>query len=247
MKIALIGYGKMGKMVEEIASSKGYAIMAKIDPQLPHQIITKESLGDADICIDFSHPSCVLNNIKHAAALGKNIVMGTTGWYNHINEAKSIIEHENIGFLYSPNFSLGVALFLEIISQAAALISPFEAYDVGGYEIHHNQKVDSPSGTAKEITKRLLSKISRKKQVVYGVNEAKIPSDHIHFTSSRIGSIPGTHSVTFDSPADTITLTHSARNREGFAAGAVHAAEWLNGKKGFFTLEDMLLSTLEKQ
>lgn len=250
MKIALIGYGKMGKMVEQVAISKGYSIMARIAPQQQYQTITPESVGQADICIDFSHPACAVENIRQAAALGKNIVMGTTGWYHHIDEVKNIIEQANIGFLYSPNFSLGVALFLEIISQAASLISPFDAYDVGGYEIHHNQKKDAPSGTAKAIVKQLLSHIPRKKEVVYEMGDTAISPEQIHFTSIRTGSVPGTHSVFFDSPADTITLTHTARNREGFASGAIRAAEWLQGKKGFFSLNDMLstsINTLEKE
>lgn len=250
MKIALIGYGKMGKMVEQVAMSKGYSIMAKIAPQQQYQAITPESVGQADICIDFSHPSCAFENIKLAAALGKNIVMGTTGWYHHIDAVKSIIKDADVGFLYSPNFSLGIALFLEIISQAASLISPFDAYDVGGYEIHHNQKEDSPSGTAKAIIKRLLSHIPHKKDVIYSVDNTAISPEHIHFTSMRTGSVPGTHSVFFDSPADTITLTHTARNREGFASGAIRAAEWLQGKKGFFSLNDMLstsINSLEKE
>ncbi|MBA3815377.1 MAG: 4-hydroxy-tetrahydrodipicolinate reductase [Parachlamydiaceae bacterium] len=240
MKIALIGYGKMGKMVEMAAKSKGYSITAIIDPHLENNIITKDSVNTADVCIDFTNPSSALDNIKALASLGKNIVMGTTGWYNDIDGVKRIVEQANIGFLYSPNFSIGVALFLEIVSQAAALISPFDAYDVGGYEIHHSQKADFPSGTAKAISQRLLSNIPRKKEVIYQINHKILP-DQIHFTCLRNGSTPGTHSVSFDSPADTITLTHTARSREGFALGAIQAAEWLNGKKGFFTLDDMLL------
>lgn len=250
MKIALIGYGKMGKMVEQTAISKGYSIMAKIAPHQQYQAITQESVDQADICIDFSHPSCVVENIRQAAALGKNILVGTTGWYHHLDAVKSIIKDADVGFLYSPNFSLGVALFLEIISQAASLISPFDAYDVGGYEIHHNQKEDSPSGTAKAIIQRLLSRIPQKKEAVYAIDNTAISPEQIHFTCMRTGSVPGTHSVFFDSPADTITLTHTARNREGFAAGAIRAAEWLQGKKGFFNLNDMLsasINPLEKE
>jgi 4-hydroxy-tetrahydrodipicolinate reductase len=242
MKIALIGYGKMGKMVELAAGSKGHDIVAKIDPHQQMQSITQESINNADVCIDFTHPVSVLKNIKEIASLGKNIVMGTTGWYHHMDEVKKIIRETDIGFLYSPNFSLGVALFLEIVEQAASLISPFDTYDVGGYEVHHQQKVDSPSGTAKAIAERLLANISRKKEVVYGAIKEKISPEHIHFSSLRMGSIPGTHTVTFDSPVDTITLTHTARNREGFAIGAISAAEWLHGKKGFFNLNDMLFS-----
>lgn len=241
MKIALIGYGKMGKMVELAALSKGHAIISKIDPQCHHKNISKESLLDADVCIDFTEPAGVLDNIKCASALGKNIVMGTTGWYDHIDEVKRIVDKAGTGFLYSPNFSLGVALFLEIIAQAAALIGPFDGYDIGGVEIHHSQKADSPSGTAKAIAKRLLANLPRKKEVVFG-QPKKANSDEIHFTSMRYGSAPGTHSITFDSHADSITLTHTARNREGFAEGAVKAAEWLKDRKGFFTLDEMLLA-----
>lgn len=240
MKIALIGYGKMGKMVEHAAESMGHSIVAKIDPQQKEKTITQDSIGNADVCIDFTHPTCALENIKQVAALGKNIVMGTTGWYDYMNEVKNIVEQTKIGFLFAPNFSLGVALFQEIVSKAASLIAPFEAYDVGGYEIHHRQKADSPSGTAKAIIERLLAEVPRKKEVIYELNENGITSEQLHFSSLRVGSIPGTHNVTFDSPADTITLTHTARNREGFATGSIRAAEWLQGKKGFFTFNNML-------
>lgn len=238
MKIALIGYGKMGKMVESAALSKSYTIVSKIDSH--QQSISKESLANADICIDFSHPNCVVNNVKSIAALKKNIVMGTTGWYDHLDLVKEIVNNADIGFLYSPNFSLGVSLFLEIVAQAAALMAPFESYDVGGFEIHHNQKADSPSGTAKAIAKRLLANLPRKKEVIYGQPNQQIHPDTIHFSSTRFGSVPGTHSVAFDSNSDSITLTHTARNREGFANGAIRAAEWLVGKKGFYTNEDIL-------
>lgn len=241
MKIALIGYGKMGMMVEQAALSKGHAVVARIGSEQKDLDYIDASISNADACIDFSHPSCAIENIKRNVRLEKNMIMGTTGWYEHIDQVKRLTEQSNIGFLYSPNFSLGVALFLEIVSQAAALFSPYEMYDVGGSETHHNQKADSPSGTAKEIAKRLLANVPRKKGVLYDLCNAKISPEQIHFPSLRLGSFPGTHSVTFDSPVDSITLTHSARNREGFAMGAVEAAEWLHGKKGFFTLNDMIL------
>lgn len=222
MKIALIGYGKMGKMVEKAAIAQGHVIVAAINSASEHR-----ALATADVCIDFTHPDCALTHLKLAAELGKNMVMGTTGWYGSLDEARSIVEQSGIGFVYSPNFSLGVALFLQIVSAAASLIAPFETYDVSGLEIHHKHKADSPSGTAKAISEQLQKNMPLK-------------PGPIDFASVRVGMVPGTHSVLFDSPADSITLTHTARNREGFAHGALQAAEWLQHKKGFFTLNDMI-------
>lgn len=225
MKIGLIGYGNMGKMVEQIAVSKGHSIAAIIDSKSSNL----DALKAADICIDFTHPHCVLQNIKNVASLGKNLVVGTTGWYEQLDEAIHLAKNANIGLLYAPNFSLGITLFLNIIAHAAKVIAPYQAYDVSGIEIHHNKKADIPSGTAKAITDHLHKHISRE--------------DHeIHFASVRVGAAPGTHSVIFDSPADTITLTHTARNREGLAEGAIYAAKWLLGKQGVFTLDDILRS-----
>jgi 4-hydroxy-tetrahydrodipicolinate reductase len=237
MKIALIGYGKMGHLVEEIAIRKGHFISSVIE--LSNQI-TENTLKDADVCIDFSHPDSAMENIQRIASLKKNLVMGTTGWYDHLDRAKAIIHEHGIGFLYSPNFSLGINLFLQIVQEAALLMDPFKEYDIGGIEYHHNQKVDSPSGTAKEIANTILTQMHRKKKVLWETPSRALEPDEIHFASVRNGSIPGTHTVMFDSLADTITLTHQARNREGFASGAVCAAEWLKGKKGFFTIQDLL-------
>jgi 4-hydroxy-tetrahydrodipicolinate reductase len=225
-KIALIGYGKMGRMVEDVAIQKGHTIFSKQDIHL------------ADVCIDFSHPSVVLENIQMVAKAGKNLVVGTTGWYDHINQVQTLVEKTKIGFLYAPNFSIGVHLFLKMVSYAASLINQFDEYDVGVIESHHNKKADSPSGTANAICNVLLQNIDRKKTIVS--DGEQISPSTLQVSSLRCGSIPGTHSVLFDSQADTITLTHQARNREGFARGAVSAAEWLQGKKGFFTLEEMI-------
>lgn len=239
MKIALIGYGKMGRVVEEVAQARGHTIVAKIDPNGPHKTPTAEALHDAHVCIDFSHPSCAVNNIKQLVALGKDIVMGTTGWYSHLEEITGLIHQNPVGLIYSPNFSIGVNLFLQIVSEAASLINAFESYDVGVFEAHHNKKADSPSGTAKAIAKTVLNRMSRKRVLVEGQVEGQIAKDALQISSLRCGSIPGTHSVIFDSPADTITLTHEARSREGFAIGAVAAAEWVHGRKGLYTIEDM--------
>lgn len=241
MKIALVGYGKMGRMVEDAAQKKGHTVIAKIGSQGDFPKITHESIGNADVCIDFSHPSCVLDNVKQMAALGKNVVVGTTGWYDQVDVVKAIVSENQIGCLYSPNFSLGVHLFLKIVSEAAALINHFGEYDVGVVESHHQKKSDSPSGTAQSIAKKLLENIKRKKRLVYDpIQEALTPED-MHVASIRCGFIPGTHEVLFDSRVDKITLKHEARSREGFADGAVVAAEWLQGKQGLYTMDDLYM------
>lgn len=243
MKIALIGYGKMGKLIEEIALQNEHKIVAIIDPQFPGFEITKENLHNADVCIDFSAPQHILENIKTLASLNQTIVVGTTGWYDHLDLVKELVAKYKIGFLYAPNFSIGVNIFLKIVTKAASLINHFDEYDVGGYEIHHNQKQDSPSGTAKSIAHSLLDSIDRKDSLVYDQINRKIEPNELHFASLRAGSNPGQHTVIFDSPSDTITMTHQARNREGFARGAILASEWLMGKKGFYTINDFLGAT----
>jgi 4-hydroxy-tetrahydrodipicolinate reductase len=207
MKISLIGYGKMGKMIEEEAVLRGHEIVDRIDPALE-----EKHLSDADVYIDFTHPDTVLSNITTVASWGKNIVVGTTGWHDKIDDITKIVKKNDIGLVYAPNFSLGVNLFMKMISFAANLMKHYPEYDIAGFEAHHNKKVDAPSGTAKEL--------------------ASLFDKEIDFSSLRCGNIPGTHSIILDSEADTITLTHQARNRKGFALGAVLAAEWVVDKKG---------------
>ena len=242
MKIVLIGYGKMGRLIEDIALQNEHIVIAKIHPSGNLSTIDENHIIHADICIDFSTPESALQNIRTVAHFKKNMVMGTTGWYEHLNEVKQIVHESQMGFIFSPNFSIGVHLFHNIVEAAAKLINKFEDYDVAGFEMHHNQKADSPSGTAKSLVYTLLGKIQRKTVPVYDIINRPIAPHELHFSSLRCGSNTGTHSIVFDSPCDTITLTHQARNREGFARGAIAAAEWLEGKQGFFTLDDMIHS-----
>lgn len=239
LKIALLGYGKMGQIVEQYALACGHEVVAKINSQSKH--IEKE-LSKADVCIDFSLPENVLSNLRVAADINVNVVMGTTGWYGQLDTAKKIVAETDIGFLYSPNFSIGIALFHKLVSHAAKLIGEFEDYDVSGSEVHHKQKTDTPSGTAILLADAIMAEHPVKSSVVFSTPENLLRPDQLHFTSQRTGSVPGIHSISFDSYEDTITLTHSARNRQGFAKGAVTAAEWLLGKKGFFSLSDMLFT-----
>lgn len=240
MKIVLIGYGKMGKLIAELALQKEHQVIAKIHGGNPLQSADEDIIRQADVCIDFSTPQSVMGHIRKIASLKKNLVMGTTGWYDHLEEVRAMVNEHQIGFLFSPNFSIGVHLFKKIVEEASQLMNEFDDYDVGGLEQHHNQKEDSPSGTTKSLVFSILEKFKRKKTPVYDLLDRPIAPQELHFPSLRCGFFPGTHSVIFDSPVDTITLTHQARNREGFARGAILAAEWLEGKKGFFTLDDMI-------
>ncbi len=227
MRIAIIGYGQMGKMVELAAKKKGYEVVCCIDPKCEIKSVHADAISLADVCIDFSKPDCLLDNVRNAAECGKNIVVGTTGWHEHLDEVKAVVLKSKIGFLHSPNFSLGINLFLKIVAEAARLMRFHDEYDVGGIECHHKLKVDAPSGTAKAIAHTLVQNLKRP------------DLKELTFTSLRCGTIPGTHQVIFDSPSDMITLTHEARDRKSFAEGALIAAEWLAGKTGFYTIDDL--------
>ncbi len=242
VNIALIGYGKMGQVIEKIVKEKGHEIKVIIDPNCEdgENEINEATLKDVDVCIDFTHPDCAVDNIRKMAALKKNIVVGTTGWYDQMKEVEQIVKDHDIGLIWSGNFSIGVNAFFRMIEGAAKTMNKLSDYDVFVHEFHHNQKADSPSGTAVMIGNILTDNIDRKDMVVTEELKRKIEPNELHVSSTRGGSVPGTHIVGFDSKADTIELTHTARGREGFATGAVMAAEFLNGKKGFFSINDMM-------
>lgn len=243
MNIAIVGYGKMGHEIEKLAKEKGITIKSIIDPKIgeaTHKEINEESLKDVDVAIDFTHPDSAVENIKKVSALGRNMVVGTTGWYDRMDDVKKIIEKANTGLIWSGNFSVGVNIFFKIIENAAEVMNKFNDYDVFVHEFHHNQKADSPSGTAVMIGKILTENIERKNKVVTEELKRKINPEELHVSSTRSGSIPGTHIVGFDSKADTIELKHTARGRQGFALGAVMAAEWVKDKKGFFDINDFM-------
>lgn len=220
MKIALIGYGNMGQMIEKIALSQGHEIVARMT-SVEWDLGRLES---ADVCMEFTHPESVLQNVQKVAQLKKDVIIGTTGWHEKMSTMRAIVEEGQIGALYSANFSIGIHLFLEILKYSAQLLDQFTEYSVAGVEYHHSKKKDSPSGTALEIARSIKENMER--------------VDEVPFSSIRCGSIPGTHTLLFDSPSDTIVISHEARNREGFAMGAVQAAEWLRGRKGLYTFHD---------
>ena len=252
MKLAIIGYGKMGKMIEQIACSKGYSIGVIVDPALsevPSGIPCYKTINEAgsfikktDAAIEFTQPDTAITNITILAELNIPIITGTTGWLDRMDDVKKIIEAKNGSLLWASNFSIGVNMFNRIAWYASQLVNKFPEYDAGGFEAHHNKKIDSPSGTAKTLAEGVVSRIDRKNKIVWETLDRKIEADELHFPSLRIGSVTGTHSLFFDSPADIIEITHTARNREGFAAGAVEAANWLasNKLKGIYTIDDMM-------
>lgn len=242
MNIAIIGHGKMGKEIEKIALARGITIKSIIDPvekTANYKEITEQSLKDVDVCIDFTRPEVAIENIKKIAKLGKNLVVGTTGWYDRLPEVKETVKKSKIGFIYASNFSIGVNMFFRITENAAKLINSVQEYDVKVHEIHHTQKLDAPSGTAKSIANILIKNIDRKTEMVTDAKKLK-SNKELLVTSERTGIVPGTHMIKMESEADIIELKHEAKSRKGFALGAVMAAEWLKGKKGFFEINDMM-------
>ncbi|OQX70567.1 MAG: 4-hydroxy-tetrahydrodipicolinate reductase [Candidatus Cloacimonas sp. 4484_275] len=199
----------------------------------------RKTLRDADVCIEFTNPQAAFSNIKKIAVLGKNMVIGTTGWDEYLTEAENLAAENKVGIVYGSNFSIGMNAFFEITEFAANLFDKLTEYDVFGFELHHNRKVDSPSGTAKILSEIVLKNMERKNRFQFDRVNRKIEADEFHFASIRAGNIPGIHTVGFDSEADTIELKHTVRNREGLALGALKAAEWINGKTGFFNFRDI--------
>ena len=243
MNIALIGFGGMNRVVHRLALERGHDISVIIDPHAEERtspMLSPALLSGVDMVIDFSSATAVLNNVKTCVEAEVNLVVGTTGWGEQREEVRRLVENSSIGFLWSSNFSIGVNLYFKLMERAAELMNRFDEYDVWGHEIHHCNKADSPSGTAKTLGEILIKAMDRKTVMVdEKLNRRREPHE-IHFSSVRGGLVNFGHTVGFDSAADTITLSHSARNRDGYALGAIKAAEWLKGKRGFFGMEDFL-------
>jgi 4-hydroxy-tetrahydrodipicolinate reductase len=225
MKLAIVGYGKMGRMIEQLAPEYGFTVAAKADQS---REITLEAFAGVDVAIDFSIAEAVIPNTQAIAALGINLVIGTTGWLQHLDELKAIVAGAGTGCVWGPNFSVGVAIFSRLVAQAARMMQSEAEYEAFAWEAHHSAKKDAPSGT-------MLKLIDDMRGAGY--------TKHVDVSSTRAGKIPGTHTVGFDSAADTITVTHTARSREGFARGALKAAQWVVGKQGFHEFSDILFQT----
>ena len=230
MKIALLGYGKMGQTIERIALERGHEIVLKKD-----EFNTYEGLSNADVAIDFSIPKVAVSNISSCFHANIPVISGTTGWLEHYDEMVALCEAKKGAFISSSNFSLGVNLFFELNEYLAKMMSKFNSYQVEMEEIHHTQKLDAPSGTAISLAKGVIENSA---YTNWTLDNPK-PKE-IHIEAKRIENIPGTHTVTYISIVDSIEIKHTAHNRDGFALGAVIAAEWIMGKQGVFTMKDVL-------
>jgi len=245
MKIALLGYGKMGKIIEKIATDRQHEIVLKIDLDNQHEL-TAENLQKADVAIEFSTPGTVLGNITQCFEAGVPVVVGTTGWYDEIPNIKQQCEEGDNAMIYASNFSVGVNIFFHVNRVLAKLMNNYPYYEVQVEEIHHTQKMDSPSGTAITLAEGIIDNLDSKKEWVNVLTtdgedtaDDTIKDDQLLVESFRIDRVPGTHTVIYDSEVDSIEFKHTAHNRNGFALGAVMAAEWIQDKKGFHPVQHM--------
>ena len=237
IKISIVGYGQMGKLIEELAPLNNCEIVSIIDPLIGTEI-NEETVSKADVCLEFTTPESVFSNIQKIVQTGKNLVVGTTGWLDKLDEVKELVNKNNIGIVYGSNFSLGMNLFFSIVDTTTKLMNHVNDYDVFGLEMHHNKKKDSPSGTAEILSDIVLKNYENKKIAQFDRVNRKIKDNEFHFASIRAGNIPGTHMIGFDSNADSIELKHTARNRKGFALGALKAACWIKDKKGIYNFRE---------
>jgi 4-hydroxy-tetrahydrodipicolinate reductase len=236
MKIALIGYGKMGKAIEEIAVAKGHEIVLKIDIDNA-AAFTRENVCKADVAIEFTGPHSAFNNVMKCMEFGIPLVCGSTGWLDTWAEAKQYCEQQKGTLIYASNYSIGVNLFFELNTRLAKLMHDYPSYDVSMEEIHHTQKKDAPSGTAITLAEQVLENIPSKKN---WVNHLTDKTEELQIISERTDPAPGTHKIRYSSAVDDIEIIHTAHNRVGFAGGAVLAAEFAVGKKGIFGMKDVL-------
>jgi 4-hydroxy-tetrahydrodipicolinate reductase len=225
--LAIVGYGKMGRLIERLAPEYGFQVRAKFSggDNPGGQGLSHETLRGIDVAVEFTTPVAAPVNIQRLAVLGVNSVVGTTGWFEQLPAVREAVTHAKVGLVWAANFSVGVNLFMQTVAHAARLFAKHTEYEAWGWEIHHSAKKDAPSGTLKKLAEEMR-----------GAGYER-PVD---LSSNRAGAIPGTHEIGFDSVADTITLRHTARSREGFARGALQAARWIAGKKGFYEFREIL-------
>ena len=252
MRIAIVGYGRMGRLIESISRSRGHTVVSRVDPNgitgdstdpdgspRTYAEASPDALAGVDVAIEFSHSEAVIDNVR--AYLAAGAVVATTGWHNRLGEVEEIWKTSRRALVYGSNFSIGAHLFLRTAAYAASLVSGIEEYDLLIHEIHHGRKRDSPSGTALMLADAVMSAVPRKKTIETSRLDRAIEADELHVSSSRGGSFPGTHTLYLDSSADTIEIRHQARSREGFAMGAVMAAEWIvTRESGVYPVETFI-------
>jgi len=242
MNLIITGYGRMGREVEKVCLDRGHSILCRVDKGGfgDEKELSPELLSRADGVVEFALAEGFEENCRLYAESGVPVVVGTTGWYDKADEIAALMHEKGGSFLYGSNFSIGAHIFFTLTERAAELIASIPEYDIMVTEYHHKMKKDSPSGTAITTGERILKGCPRKKRMQFDKLDRQIEEDELHVASVRGGHIPGIHRVYLDSPADTIEVSHSARDRSGFALGAVMAVEWLQGKKGFFTVDDFI-------
>ena len=242
MRIAILGYGKMGRIIEQFATERGHEIVLKVNVDNTEDL-TLPNLKKADVAIDFSTPDSALSNIELCFDAGVPVVVGTTGWYGHLQTVKNKCVEGNNTLLYASNFSIGVNVFFFVNKVLAKIMNRYPQYEVQVEEIHHTEKLDSPSGTAMSIAEGILGELDRKNEWVNELigsgEEFIVKPDQLLIESHRIEDVPGTHTVIYSSEVDDIEFKHKAHSRAGFALGAVLAAEWLEDKTGFYNITDM--------
>lgn len=240
MTVALVGTGQMGQAVAGVASDRGHEVVARFDSARPLTEASPDAIPEGAVAVDFSLPSVALPHLKRYCAWGVPAVVGTTGWYDALDDVTAWVHEHDASVLYAPNFSLGVAVLKRAVTSVTPLLDALPDYDAFVHEMHHTQKVDSPSGTARMLAEALVDGLERKTYVETETQHDRIDPDALHVTSTRAGTIFGEHTVGVDGPYDRIELSHRAKSRHGFAFGAVRAAEWLTGRTGLFTLDDVL-------
>lgn len=240
MNLALVGTGQMGAVVATVAEEGPYQVVARFDSERPFLDAPASALEDTDMAIDFSLPRLAVPHLHRYCEEQLPVVMGTTGWYDELDAVKTLVREHEASVLYAPNFSIGVAVLSRAVDRVTALMDQIDAYDPFVHEMHHTNKADSPSGTARMLGEQLVDGLERKDHIDPETQHQRIDPTAVHVTSTRTGTAFGEHTVGFDSPYDRLSLRHRAKNRRGFAVGALRAADWLDGRTGLFTLDDVL-------
>lgn len=235
----------MGQTVASVAPDRGHEVTGRFDSERPFLDADPSVLDDVDAAIDFSLPALAVPHLRRYCEWHLPVVMGTTGWYDALDDVRALVHRHEASVLYAPNFSIGVAVLSRALDHVAQLMDELDDYDAFVREMHHTKKVDSPSGTARMLGEQIVEGLERKDHVETEAQHQRIDPTAVHVTSTRAGTVYGEHTVGFDSPYDHLSLRHRAKNRRGFAVGALRAAEWLEGRTGLFTLEDVLTDWLD--
>jgi len=240
MRFALVGTGQMGQAVAREAEAESHEVVARFHSDQPFLNASRSAVRDADMAVDFSRPELAVPHLRRCCEWQVPLVMGTTGWYDALDEVQALVRKHDASVLYAPNFSIGIAVLSRALDHVTRLMDELDDYDAFVQELHHTKKADSPSGTAQMLAKQIVDGLDRKDHVEPETQHQRIDPSAVHVSSTRAGTAFGEHTVGFDSPFDRVALRHRAKNRRGFAAGVLRAAEWLSGRTGLFTLDDVL-------